>query len=99
MIDHHSLILRFLYEPDPDDVVPVYSAIFVGAENYFVEVRVTPDKGWIWQSSIPTSQGARITCMGGRELMALGFGTEGEAQEFFWTTVEDPEPIFMACSL
>ena len=93
------LQLLALYEPDELDEIPIYSAIFIGAEQYFVEVRVDPQKARVYQCKQTNPYNGRLTCLAGEIMLETTHESLEEGMKYFWGFVKDPEMGFMEATI
>jgi hypothetical protein len=93
------LELIALYEPLVDEE-QIYSAVFLRADNYYVEVRASPFESWVWQSDKTFARyGGKITCANGKPLLNNHYINEGDSVKYFWDFVKDPETGLMEGTL
>lgn len=85
-----------LYEQDG-----ILSAIWVTPSDDYLELRVDGLVAVTWKS-VSTCYSPvvdRISCERGEQLAQTEFPTPEQAKMFFWTTVGDPESLWMECQL
>lgn len=95
-----TLSLLRLYEPLPEEIYRIFSAVFLRADYGYIEVRVTPDESWVWENTTTASDGdGRLTCRGGAELSRSRFETPAKAEHYFWEFLNDPDAGLLECIL